>query len=170
MAGRLHRLHTAAVAATGTGQRLVRPVQWDQRAGIVRTLAQAARDADQPHPVRSWICGSRSCGLRRAATADIRADRVPATAEILARLLRATADLATEVRAEHRATVDRATAVRAGHRATVDRVTADRAVRRATEVAVLRAAADIIQRPVAVAAAPGAEVVDTPAVAVDIRV
>ena len=91
-------------------------------------------------------------------------------ADILARLLRATADLAMAVRVEHRATVDRATAVRAGHRATVDRVTADRAVRRATEVAVLRAAADIIQRPVAVAAAPGAEVVDTPAVAVDIRV
>ena len=68
-------------------------------------------------------------------------------ADILARLLRATADLAMAVRVEHRATVDRATAVRA--------------VRRATGAAVLRAAADIIRRPVAV---------DTPAVAVAIRV
>ena len=66
-------------------------------------------------------------------------------------------------------------AVRVEHRATVDRATAVRAVRRATGAAVLRAAADIIRRPVAVdtpavavAAALGA--VDTPAVAVAIRV
>src|ERR1700687_5876147 len=163
MADRPHRPRAAAVAATGTGQRPVRPVPWAQRAVTVPTRARGAMAVDQPRPpVRSWICGSRSCGLRRVATTVIRADRVPATADIPARLLRATADLATEVRAEHRATVDRATA--------------DRAVGGATEVAVLRAAADIIQRPVAVdippvavAAAP-VEVVDTPAVAVDIRV
>src|ERR1700693_5463804 len=95
---------------------------------------------DQPRPpVRSWICGSRLCVLRRVATTDTRADRVPATADILARLLRATADRATEGRAEHRATADRATADRAEHRATADRATADRAEHRAT---VDRATAD----------------------------
>jgi len=93
MADRPHRPRAAAVAVTGTGQRRLRPVQWGQRAGTVRTLVQAATAADQPHPVRSWICGSRSCGLSRAATADIHAGPLQATV----------------ARAEHPATADPAT-------------------------------------------------------------
>ena len=69
-------------------------------------------------------------------------------------------------------------AVRVEHRATVDRAMAARTALRATGVAAPRVAVDTIQCPVAVditrvavvAAAPGAEVVDTPAVAVAIRV
>src|ERR1700758_499840 len=124
MADRPHQPRAAAVAATGTG---LRPVPWGQCAGTVRTLAQAATAADQPHRVRNWICGSRSYGLRRVVTTDTRADRVPATADILARL--------------HRATADRAMAVRVEHRATGDRAMADPAVRRATAGGALRVAA-----------------------------
>ena len=103
-------------------------------------------------PVRSWICGSRSCGLHRVATADTRVDRVPATEEIRARLLL-------------RIMVDRTT-----FPATVGQATAARAGLRATGVAALRVAADIIQRRVGVDITPVAVAADTPAVAVAIRV
>ena len=86
-AHRARRQRAAAAAPTGTGLRRVR---WN-RAATVRPRAATAADH---RPVRSWICGSRSCGLLR--TADIRVGAIAA--------LRATAD-----RAEHLpATVARA--------------------------------------------------------------
>ena len=154
MADRPHPPRATAIAATGTGQHPVRPVPWGQRGAIARTRAREAMAEDQPRPpVRSWICGSRSCGLRRVATADTLAVRVPATEDIRARLL-----LRTMVdRAMFRAMVGQATAVHAGLPA--------------TGVAALRVEAGTIQRRVAVDITPvAAVVVDTPAGAVDIRV
>jgi hypothetical protein len=150
------------VAATGTGRRPVRPVPWGPGAAMVLTRAREAMAADQLRPpARSWICGSRSCGLPRVATADTRADRVPATEEIRARLLlRIMVDRAT-----FPATVGQATAARAGLRATVGQATAVRAGLRATGVAALRVAADIIQHRVGVDITPVAVAADTPAVA-----
>ena len=95
-ANRARLRHAAAAAATGIGRRRVRH-RW-MRGATVRTR-RAATGADRRHrPVRSWICGSRSCGRPRAATADIRAG----VAQLRWRRYRAPA-----LRVELRATADR---------------------------------------------------------------
>src|SRR5579864_424212 len=148
----------ATAAAIGIGRLRVRRVR-SVHAAAARTPARAATGADRlPHlprlPARSWICGSQSYGPLRATTADTRvrlARHMEATtAGLRARPAR---PMAVPV-ARLRATVDR--------RAMVDiaalRATAAREERQATA-----AAADTIQRRVAVeATTPVAVAADAP--------